>query len=93
MDEMLGDRRLAPPARYGELDLALEWGEDIVLCRCELPGELRAEPRHIPLVQHPAMHGLPPPAVERFAAVLSGASSIRARRWCATANQRRSCTS
>ena len=70
VDEMLGERRLAPPARYGELDLALEWAEDVVLCRCELPGELRPESRHVPLVEHPAMRGLPPAAIERFAAVL-----------------------
>jgi SulP family sulfate permease len=69
VDEVLVDRRLAPPGRYPELDLALEWVEDVVLCRCE-PIADRAEPRRVPLIEHPALHGLDPDAITRFAACL-----------------------
>ena len=63
VDEALAARRLAGPRRFGDLDLALEWAEDVVLARDEGgAADARPEQRFVPLAQHPAMRGLDPVA-------------------------------
>lgn len=70
VDELLASRRLAPPRRFPELDLALEWAEEVVLGRDLTPVPLRPEPPVVPIERHPALHGLDPDAVDRLRAVL-----------------------
>jgi glutaminase len=69
IDETLAGLRLTPPRRFVELDLALEWAEDVVLSRGQ-PAGTPLEQRFVPLERHPAMAGLPPEAVKRFATIL-----------------------
>ena len=69
IDETLGSLRLTPPRRFADLDLALEWAEDVVLSRGQ-PADARPEQRFVPLARHPAMTGLEPGAAERFRAIL-----------------------
>jgi len=70
VDETLAARRLAPPRRFAELDLALEWAEDVVLSRSGASADARPERRFVPLAQHPALRGLDPAAVERLRSAL-----------------------
>jgi glutaminase len=70
VDEALAERRLAPPRRFAELDLALEWAEDVVLSRGGQPADVAIGRRFVPLARHPAMRGLDPDAVERLRAAL-----------------------
>ena len=59
VDEALAERRLGPPRRFAELDLALEWAEDVVLSRFKGPAiGSRPERWHVPLAEHPAFVGL-----------------------------------
>ncbi|HYO44162.1 MAG TPA: glutaminase A, partial [Candidatus Limnocylindrales bacterium] len=69
IDDALAGRRLTPPRRFVDLDLALEWAEDVVLSRGQAVGT-RPEQRFVPLVRHPAMAGLGTEAAERFHAIL-----------------------
>jgi glutaminase len=70
VDEALAGRRLTPPRRFGELDLALEWAEDVVLARGMPSPGARPEQRFVPLAEHPAMRGLSPEAVDRLRGTL-----------------------
>jgi glutaminase len=70
VDEALASRRLTPPQRFTDLDLALEWAEDVVLSRDAGPAGPRPERRFVPLASHPAMRGLDAAAVERLRASL-----------------------
>jgi glutaminase len=59
VDDALEELRMAPPRRFAELDLALEWAEDVVLARYKgavtagQPGRV-----HVPLEMHPVFAGL-----------------------------------
>jgi glutaminase len=67
VDDVLADRRLAPPRRFAELDLALEWAEDVVLARFHgAPAEVRPARLHVPIDEHPAFAGLDPGVVGRL---------------------------
>jgi glutaminase len=70
LDEQLAALRLTPPRRFAELDLALEWAEDVVLARGQEVAGRRPEQRFVPLARHPALAGLTPEAVDRFRGVL-----------------------
>jgi glutaminase len=70
VDDALAVRRLAPPLRFAELDLALEWAEDVVLSRGEPSADGRLEPGFVPLAEHPALRGMDPDVVERLRASL-----------------------
>jgi glutaminase len=70
VDDALAARRLTPPRRFGELDLALEWAEDVVLSRGDPRAARRPEGRFVPLERHPAMAGLPPEVVTGLRAIL-----------------------
>ena len=71
VDDALADRRLAPPRRFAELDLALEWAEDVVLGRFRGPA-LGSTPErwHVPLTEHPALAGLDARVVAALEAVM-----------------------
>ncbi len=59
VDEALTERRLGPPRRFPDMDLALEWAEDVVLSRFKGPAiGSRPERWHVPLAEHPAFAGL-----------------------------------
>ena len=59
VDDALAERRLGPPRRFAEMDLALEWAEDVVLSRFKGPAiGSRPERWHVPLAEHPAFAGL-----------------------------------
>jgi anti-anti-sigma regulatory factor len=65
VDEALAERRLGPPRRFTEMDLALEWAEDVVLSRFKGPAiGSRPERWHVPLAEHPAFAGLDRDTVE-----------------------------
>jgi glutaminase len=72
VDAVLAGRRLTPPRRFAELDLALEWAEDVVLARFR--GPVRDEERptrlHVPLREHPAFAGLDAAVVACLEAVM-----------------------
>jgi glutaminase len=70
VDRLLETLRLGPPRRFAELDLALEWAEDIVLARGDATGDSPGEQRFVPLADHPALAGLAPEAMDRFRAAL-----------------------
>ena len=71
VDDALSERRLAPPRRFAELDLALEWAEDVVLSRFKGPGkDARPTRLHVPLEEHPAFAGLTTPVVDCLKAVM-----------------------
>lgn len=70
VDEALAVRRLTPPQRFADLDLALEWAEDVVLSRDAAAEGGRPEQRFVPLGAHPALRGLGPAAVERLRGAL-----------------------
>jgi glutaminase len=70
VDESLAAQRLGAPRRFGDLDLALEWAEDVVLARDGGEGDIRREGRHVPLAQDPAMRGLDPAAAGCLTACL-----------------------
>ena len=59
VDDALAGLRMAPPRRFAELDLALEWAEDVVLARYKGPAKpARAARVHVPLEEHPVFSGL-----------------------------------
>ncbi len=69
IDARLGDLRLAAPARFAELDLALEWAEDVVLSRTDD----RARPdglSRVPLDRHPAIASLSSHAATALTSVM-----------------------
>ena len=70
VDVQLETLRVGAPARFAELDLALEWAEDVVLSRTGDPAPVDRGPAHIPLDRHPAMASLPPEAAAALAAVM-----------------------
>ena len=71
VDDALTERRLAPPRRFAELDLALEWAEDVVLSRFKGPATDAHPARlHVPIAEHPAFAGLDTRVVECLKAVM-----------------------
>jgi len=71
VDDALADLRLTPPRRFAELDLALEWAEDVVLSRFRGPASGSAPDRwHVPFAEHRAMAGLDPEVVARLESVM-----------------------
>jgi glutaminase len=59
VDDALARLRLAPPRRFAELDLAVEWAEDVVLARDRgTAAAARPSRVHVPLEAHPAFAGL-----------------------------------
>ncbi|HEY3336584.1 MAG TPA: glutaminase A [Candidatus Limnocylindrales bacterium] len=71
VDEALTERRLGPPRRFVELDLALEWAEDVVLSRFKgPPKDARPARLHVPLEEHPAFVGLSAAVVDCLKAVM-----------------------
>ncbi len=71
VDDALTERRLAPPRRFAELDLALEWAEDVVLSRFRGPAkDARPTRLHVPLEEHPAFAGLDTAVVDCLKGVM-----------------------
>jgi len=59
VDDALADLRMSPPRRFAELDLALEWAEDVVLSRFRgATRPTRPARLHVPLEEHPVFAGL-----------------------------------
>ena len=59
VDDALAGLRMAPPRRFAELDLALEWAEDVVLSRFRGAAKPTRPARlHVPLEEHPVFAGL-----------------------------------
>jgi hypothetical protein len=58
IDAELEALRLAAPVRFSELDLALEWAEDVVLSRTEGGTGSPDGPPRVPLERHPAIGSL-----------------------------------
>ncbi len=76
VDEILREERLAPPVRLPDLDLGLEWAEEVVLARRGTPMTMtRPANQYVSLDRHPAMAGLD----ESGAATL--AASMHRRHW------------
>ena len=59
VDDALAELRMSPPRRFAELDLALEWAEDVVLARYKGAAKVTRPARvHVPLEEHPVFAGL-----------------------------------
>jgi glutaminase len=78
VDGTLQARRLAPPVRLPDLDLGLEWAEEVVLARLDSPAtHARPVNHHVSLDHHPALDGLDGNAAALLAA------SMQRRHWSA----------
>jgi glutaminase len=65
VDDALAELRMAPPRRFAELDLALEWAEDVVLSRYRGAVTVARPARlHVPFEEHPVFAGLSGPVVD-----------------------------
>ena len=65
VDDALAELRMSPPRRFAELDLALEWAEDVVLARYRGAAKPTRPARvHVPLEEHPVFAGLSVPVVD-----------------------------
>ena len=65
VDDALAELRMSPPRRFAELDLALEWAEDVVLARYKGAAKPTRPARvHVPLEEHPVFAGLSGPVVD-----------------------------